>query len=327
MRTAPITGSDWQGVVAVPPLARRSDSRRTFDWNENARIVAHLHAGGVTRLLYGGNAFLYHVTLGEYEEILGWLSQLDDALWAIPSVGPSYGRMMDQAAMLKRSQFPCAMHLPCSDPRDAQGLEAGLREFVEASGIPLILYLKEEHNFGTDREAGLDVVARLVSDKLCVGIKYAVVRADPGTDTYLAGLLGRVDRGVVISGIGERPAIVHMRDFGLPGFTTGSGCVAPILSQKLFDACTAGSWEQAEIIRAVFLALEDFRDAHGPARVLHSAVELGAIAASGPIPPFLTGLSEAQRRELRPVAEALLHAARDFHTRELDKRSTVGNPS
>ena len=62
---------------------------------------------------------------------------------------------------------------------------------------------------------------------VCAAIKYAVVREDPAQDDYLAGLLRRVDRTKVISGIGERPAVVHMRDWGLPGFTTGCGCVAP----------------------------------------------------------------------------------------------------
>ena len=38
--------------------------------------------------------------------------------------------------------------------------------------------------------------------------------------------IDHLDRDRVISGMGERPAIVHMRDFGLSGFTTGSGCIA-----------------------------------------------------------------------------------------------------
>jgi len=82
-----------------------------------------------------------------------------------------------------------------------------------------ILYLKDEHNFGPNKEAGLDVVARLVDDGLCVGIKYAVVRDDPSQDPFLENLLSRVDRKFVISGIGERPAVVHLRDWKLPGFT------------------------------------------------------------------------------------------------------------
>ena len=77
--------------------------------------------------------------------------------------------------------------------------------------MPLILYFKDENGFGSDREAGLDAVARLVQDGICVAMKYAIVRADPRVDPYLDGLLQRVDRSRVVSGIGERPAIAHMR--------------------------------------------------------------------------------------------------------------------
>src|SRR5882724_13057594 len=88
------------GVFAVPSLARRTDASRTLDLEQNNLIVRHILSGGITRLLYGGNAFLYHLPLREYEQLLDWLTDLADDVWAIPSVGPSYGRAMDQAALL-----------------------------------------------------------------------------------------------------------------------------------------------------------------------------------------------------------------------------------
>lgn len=294
---------DFRGVIAVPPLCRRGDG--SFDWVENGKVVKHLAAGGITRLMYGGNAFLYHVTLNEYELLLDWLSGLDQTLSCIPSAGPSYGRLIDQAVILRHYSFPVTMALPCADPRDALGLETGLRRFSDAAGMPVIVYLKEENNFGTDRNAGLDSVARLVKDGVCVGIKYAVVRQDPAKDPYLEALLQRVDHEIVISGIGERPAIAHLRHFGLPGFTSGSVCLAPSKSNRLFEACQRSDFEQASKIREEFLALEDLRDQLGPARVLHAAVELAGIAATGPIPPFVTALNQAQFERLKPVAQAL----------------------
>src|SRR4029450_8759853 len=136
-----------------------------------------------------------------------------------------------------------------------------------------------------------DAIARLVSDGVVVAIKYAVVRQDPSTDAPLEGLLARVDRARVVSGMGERPAVQHLRQFGLPGFTTGSGCVAPGLSQALFDACRAGGWWSGNACRTPFMPLEDIRDAWGPARVLHAAVTAAAIADPGPIPPFVSVLA------------------------------------
>jgi len=175
MRKQPIAPDDLRGVFAVPPLARTRDSRRTIDEAQNSRLVHHIVRGGITRLLWGGNAFLYHVTMAEYDALLAWLTGLPDGVWAVPSIGPSFGRAMDQAPLLRAHGFPTAMLLPCSDPRDAGGLERGVRELAASAGIPLILYLKEEDGFGRDRLAGLDAIARLVSDGVVVAIKYAVV--------------------------------------------------------------------------------------------------------------------------------------------------------
>ena len=305
MKTNSISPEDFRGVFAVPPLARRRDATRSLDLAPNDLIVRHIVSGGITRLIYGGNAFLYHITLAEYEELLEWLAGLSDQLWIIPSIGPSYGRAMDQAKLLRKFQFPCAMVLPCSDPLDAAGLERGYREIAEAADTELIVYLKDERNFGANRESGLDAMARLLDDGVCIGIKYAVVRDDASRDAYLEALLSRVDRKFVISGIGERPAVIHLRDWKLPGFTTGSGCIAPRLSQMLFAACARQDFDEAEALRAEFISLEDLRDQWGPAKVLHSAIELAGIAETGDIPPFVSDLSEEQRLLLETVASEL----------------------
>jgi dihydrodipicolinate synthase/N-acetylneuraminate lyase len=306
MTREPYTLQDVWGIYAVPPLPRKADGARSLDFDAAEIIASHIAAGGITRYLYGGNAFVYHVTLDEYEDLLGWLDAFPSARYPIPSLGPSFGRAMDQARLLRRHSFSCAMMLPCSDPRDADGLDAGLREIAEAAGVPLIVYLKSEDGFGQDLDAGLDAVARLVKDGICVAIKYAVVRDDPGQDAYLDGLLNRVDRKRVITGMGERPAIVHLRDFQLGGLTTGSGCIAPTLCSALVNACCARDWKGAEAIRAEFMPLEDLRDAWGPARVLHHATELSGLASAGPIPPYVSPLTSRQIEELSPVARHLL---------------------
>lgn len=306
MKTTLVSTEDLRGVFPVPPLARKTDAARSLDFDQSERLVRHMREGGMRRFLYGGNAFLYHLTLAEYEQLLEWLSGFEGDLWAIPSLGPSYGRAMDQARLLRGYSFPCAMMLPCGDPRDAAGLERGYREASDAAGMPLIIYIKDEGNLGGDLEAGLDAVARLVDEGVCVAIKYAVVREDPARDRYLERLLARVDRGRVISGIGERPAVVHMRDWNLPGFTTGSGCLAPRMSAQLFRACAEGDYENAEGLRSKFIPLEDLRDEWGPARVLHQAAASAGLAETGPIPPYVSALSEAQLEQLTPVAGKLL---------------------
>ena len=306
MKITPVSKEDLRGVFPVPPLARKDDAQRSIDFAQNQRITLHIAAGGLTRFLYGGNAFLYHITLADYEELVDWLSDFSDDWWPIPSIGPSFGRAMEQALLIRKYKFPCAMLLPCGDPRDAPGLERGVREIAEAAGMPLVLYLKEENNFGANKEAGLDVVGRLVDEGLCAFIKYAVVRENPAQDPYLESLLSRVDRQIVIGGIGERPAVSHMRDWKLPGFTTGSGCIAPGLSRALFEACASENFVEAEKLREEFLPLEDLRDAWNPSRVLHYATQLAGIAEAGPVLPYLSPLSNEEMRQLEPVAKRLL---------------------
>ena len=92
MKTSPVTPADLQGVFAVPPLARRPDAARSLDLEQNDRLVRHVADGGITRFLYGGNAFLYHITVRDYKTLLEWLAGYDDQLWMIPSAGPSFGR-------------------------------------------------------------------------------------------------------------------------------------------------------------------------------------------------------------------------------------------
>lgn len=292
-------------IYPVPPLARKNDAKRSIDIAENEKLFRFLLKGGVTRFVYGGNAFLYQITMAEYTELTHWLGGLASQAVIIPAVGPSFGRAIDQAPLVRKYKFPSALVLPTGDPRDAAGLERGMREIADACGIPLSLYVKSENDFGVDQEAGMDVIGRLVDSKVCSSIKYAIVRKNPAVDPYLTSLLKRVNASRIISGIGERPAVVHLRDFKLAGFTTGSGVVAPRQCRALLDACTAKDYEKAEKIRAAFIPLEDLRDQWGPPRVLHAAVALAGIAETGPIPPYVSELSAAQKDKLQPVAKAL----------------------
>src|SRR4051812_46630519 len=239
MRKSPISLADLAGVFAVPPLPRHTDRNRSLDFEAAEAVAKHIEEGGITRFLYGGNAFLYHVTLDDYEALLEWLATFGDTRWAIPSIGPSFGRAMDQARLLNRHAFPTAMVLPCNDPRDARGMEAGLREIADLAGLPLIVYLNSDDGFGSNRDAGLDAIGRLIDDGVAIAIKYAVVLDDPRHDPYLDGLLRRVDKRRVVSGMGERPAVVHLRDYELPGMTTGSGCIASRTCSMFFEACVA----------------------------------------------------------------------------------------
>jgi dihydrodipicolinate synthase/N-acetylneuraminate lyase len=136
------------------------------------------------------------------------------------------------------------------------------------------------------------------------------VRNDPAKDAYLTELVDHVDRQMIISGIGEQPAIVHMNDFKLGGFTSGCVCVAPKLSADMLVALRKGDVGLAERIRQTFRPLEDLRNALSPIRVLHEAVRLAGIANTGPLLPLLTNLEEGHHGAVRSAAQALLKADR-----------------
>src|SRR5437016_1770257 len=187
-----------ESVLAVPPLARAADFSLAEE--PNKRLIRHIEGGGVSTLLYGGNANFYHIALGEYDQVLSFLEEhAAGETLVIPSVAPTFGTMMDHAKIVRKHGFPTVMILPLHG-HTSRGVEAGIRKFVDAAGIPALLYLKN------DGYIEVEEVKRLAESKAISGIKYAIVRADPANDPYLRALCDSVDRRLIISGIGEQPA-------------------------------------------------------------------------------------------------------------------------
>jgi dihydrodipicolinate synthase/N-acetylneuraminate lyase len=132
------------------------------------------------------------------------------------------------------------------------------------------------------------------------------VRENPAVDPYLTKLIDIVDRKLIVSGIGEQPAIIHLRDFGITGFTSGCVCVAPALSMKCMNAIHREDYAEAERIRAIFEPLEDQRNSYGPIPVLHHAVALAGVADTGPFLPLLAPLADERLPAIKQAAAELL---------------------
>ena len=112
-------------VIAVPPLARNADLQ--IHGQRNRQIIEYLEEGGITTLLYGGNAVLYHIAPSEYATLLEFLADAaSDDTCVIPSVGPSFGMMMDQAAILRGTGFPTVMVLPQQAVATTTGIATGM---------------------------------------------------------------------------------------------------------------------------------------------------------------------------------------------------------
>ncbi|MCC9602320.1 dihydrodipicolinate synthase family protein [Stieleria sp. JC731] len=270
-------------VFAVPPLARNAEGEVCRE--ENRKIIRFLEDGGVRSLLYGGNALFYHIRLSEFAATLSMLAEESaDETTVVPSIGPAYGLACDQVDILREFEYSTAMLLPSRDIIDQQGCASGIRRLAERLGKPLVLYIK------FDRWLEPSLVEALEKDGVISWIKYAVVLDDPSDDPYLKSLTDIFPSDRMVSGIGEQPAIVHLRDFGVTGFTSGCVCVAPNRSMEMMHAIHEGDFEKAEKIREWFLPLEDLRNQYSPIRVLHHAVAEAGIANTGPILPLVSDL-------------------------------------
>jgi len=287
-----------RSVVAVPPLARNNDL--TLNREANAALIRHMEQGGVSTLMYGGNANFYNISAGEYAATLDMLLELaSPESWIIPSVGPDFGKIMDQVDALRARPFPTAMVLPASNASTIAGAEAGIARFAERLGKSVIAYVRSETYLSPA------AIGRLVDKGLVTAVKYAIVRDDPSEDAFLTELIERMDKSRIISGIGERPAIIHWRDFGLHAFTSGSVSVAPRASTAVLEALKAGDYDEAERLRAAFLPFETLRDTINPIQVLHDGVTLAGIADMGPALPLLSNLEPELRARVAPVARNL----------------------
>ena len=299
MKTDAVTPADLaRSVIAVPPLARAGNGAVSVA--ENRKIVDWMSAGGVSTFLYGGNANFYNLGLLEYPLTLEVLSGITPTgAWMIPSIGPDFGKALDQVAILKSFEFPTAMALPMASATRPAGVATGLRRLADAYQKPVIAYLRSETYLTV-----ADIAALLADGVLC-SVKYAVDRKDPAEDATLAAIVDAAGTERVVSGMGERPAVVHLTKFGLAGFTSGSVSIAPRLSMAMLAALKAGDGAAAEAIRAKFLAFEDIRDAHSQIAVLHDGVRLAGIADTGPLQPFLANLDADQLGAVGATATAL----------------------
>ncbi|WP_417843376.1 dihydrodipicolinate synthase family protein [Thalassospira sp.] len=303
MKTSAVTSADLgKSILSVPPLARAADF--SVPDGENKKLVNHLKKGGVSTFMYGGNANFYNISVGEYDRVLtqleSWVGEDD---WVIPSIGADYGKALDQVNILKHRDFPTAMALPLTFPSTPKGVNEGIRRLADAYGKPLIVYVKSD-NYLTPR-----LVADLLADGVACAVKYAAVRENPSIDAFLTDLVGYAGTDRIISGIGERPAIEHLMEFKLTGFTSGSVCVAPALSTAMLKALQAGDVTTAASIRDKFIALEDLRDGFSPLRILHEAVRLAGIADTGPMYPYLSNIDDPKVLADLEVASKELLAA------------------
>lgn len=289
-----LTPQDFRNsVVAVPPLALTPLLKIAPE--PNARLARHIAEGGVNILLYGGNANLYHFGQGDYADALDVMTDAARQSHVITSIGPDYGKMMDQAPLVERSSLKNVMLLPVGFPSDSHGVGDGIRRIAARLGFGVIVYLKREMYVRPE------VLEKLVAEGAVRFVKYAVERADPADDAYLDSVLSAVGRDLVASGMGETPIVSHVGRRGVATFTSGAVCIAPAAAMALLTGLRAG----AEVDIEPFLDFERVRAKLGGIQVLHSAITASGIADMGPMMPMVSVVKERNMPEVRRVLEEL----------------------
>lgn len=309
MSQSTIAPAEYAGsVVAVPPIALTADGDVTEA--ANAKLMAHIAEGGISTLLYGGNANLYHFNRRQF------LAALDALFGACPatarilfSIGPAFGQATDQLDEIHRVGCRNVMLLPTAFPSDPAGVAAGVRRIADRLGFGLVLYIKRENYI--DPEA----LARLVEEGSINFVKYAVEREDASQDRYLDLILQAVGPKMVASGMGETPIADHIGRRGMATFTSGAVCIAPATCNELLRLYRAGEHDEADRQNEPFLRFERLRMRHGGIQLLHDAVGMADLGNFGPMLPMMTNLPPAARDEVAAVVAEIVKAEAATRTR------------
>jgi len=303
-----LTAADYRrSVVAVPPIAFEASEAVSVE--ENRRIVAHIAAGGIATLLYGGNANLYHFGDRAFRQALSVLAEAcAGRVQLLFSIGPDFGKAMDQIPAVRQAGVHNVMLLPTAFPSDAKGVAEGVRRIAEKLGTGIVLYVKR------DGYVAPDDLARLTEEGAVTFVKYAVERERPGADSYLDALIAALGKEMIASGMGETPIHDHIGRRGLATFTSGAACIAPAAANALLASYRAGETEKADRLAKPFLDFERERARLGGIAVLHDAVTVSGIADCGCLLPMVSNLDEAGKAAIAPLVEALQQVERDART-------------
>ncbi len=123
------------------------------------------------------------------------------------------------------------MVLPLAGFTTSEGVEAGLTRIVDAAGIPLTLHIKSEDY------VEVETLARLVEQGTLLAVE--VCDRPPESRSTIptcAACCNVCRRPRSYRAWASGPALVHLREFGLAAWTTGSGCIAPRMVTALLHA-------------------------------------------------------------------------------------------
>ncbi len=297
-----LTPQDYaRSVVAVPPIALTQEG--VVAEAANRAIMSHIADGGVSTVLYGGNANLYHFGAESFREALAVLfANCPENLRILFSVGPDFGKAMDQAGDILKAGVRNVLLLPMAFPSDARGVAEGARRLADRLGFGIVLYVKRDNYIDPD------ALGRLIEDGAVDFVKYAVERSDAASDSYLERLIVAIGTDKIASGMGETPIHDHIGMRKMATFTSGAVCIAPAAANELLELYRAGNFGQARNLIQPFLDFEVTRAKLGGTSVLHDGITLSGIADCGPLMPLVSNLDDDEKALITPQVNALVRA-------------------
>jgi dihydrodipicolinate synthase/N-acetylneuraminate lyase len=289
-------------LVADLPVALNDDL--SVNASETLRLAAHVRAGDVPDLLFGGNANLSAFSLAQFETVIDLAGEAARYGPVTIGIGPEFGRMLDQAPLIERSGLKNVLVLPIQAPADTHGTADGIRHIADRLGFGVIVDLIRDNHL---RPATL---RKLLDEGSIVAARYAVQMPNPGDDGYLDRVIEVMTRERMIGGLGEAAILDHLavRRFG--AITSGAAALVPARIRAVVQAIAISDMALARRLLTPVLELERVRAILGPIQVLHDAVTHAGIAAMGRQMPMLSPVKVKYRADMEAAVEALLASAR-----------------
>lgn len=289
-------------LVADLPVALNDDL--SVNAPETLRLAAHVRAGGVPALLFGGNANLSAFSLSQFEAVIDLANEAARHGPVTLGVGPELGRMLDQAPLIERSSLKNVLVLPIHAPADTHGTADGIRHIADRLGRGVIVDLIRDNHL---RPVTL---RKLLKEGAIVAVRYAVPMPNPGDDGYLDRVIEVMTPQRMIGGLGEAAILDHLavRRFG--AVTSSAAALVPARIRAIVEAIDGDDTERARKLFTPVLELERVRAMLGPVQVLHDAVSHAGIASMGRQMPMLSPVKAKYRADMEAAVMALLASDR-----------------
>jgi 4-hydroxy-tetrahydrodipicolinate synthase len=264
-----------------------------------APIVERAVAAGVHALTVNGNTGEFY-SLSD-DEALAMARAVPPLVAGRAPVIAGAGRSVKAAAALARASADAGataimLHQP-PDPFVApRGLLDYARAVIDAAGLPLVLYLRNDL-------VGTAAIAALCALPAVVAVKWAT----PNPMKLAEAIAASRPDILWVGGLAEVWAPVHYAA-GARGFTSGLINVWPERSVAIHAALEAGDYPRARELIAGMAAFEHVRaDEMGGANVsgVKAALALSGIDVGHARPPAAWPLSEQQRGQLAEMVEGM----------------------